>query len=77
MRETKKKMLSRKNAELNTIQARLRGIGSKLEPLSKSSNCTIAIMEILKLVDIAINQIDSFVDADALKLRGIKEGGSR
>jgi len=64
MRETKKQILSRKNAELRVAQARLRGIGIKLYPLARASNCTIAIKETLLLVNTAINQIDQFT-ADA------------
>jgi len=55
-RETKAQLLSRKNAEIAVLQARLRGIQSRLEPLSRQSNCTIAIKEILRSVLFTINQ---------------------
>lgn len=61
MRETKQQLLSRKNAELWTIQARLRGIRTSLVPLSHMSNASSAVKEIIDLCDIATNQIDGFV----------------
>lgn len=65
MRETKAAMLARKNAELRTIQARLRGLRRFLEPLSKSSNCTIEIRKILLLLDFTNDQAGRFAAADS------------
>ena len=65
MKETKAEMLSRKNAEIAVLQARIRGIKTRLEPLSRQSNCTIAIKEIMAEADLAIDQAKSMYQADA------------
>lgn len=70
MRETKAEMLIRKNAEIRTLQARLRGISRRLEPLARMSNCTIAIGEILLLLDFTNDQAGSFaMEAPYQKLK--------
>lgn len=60
MSETKKQLLSRKNAQLWTTQARIKSIKVKLDPLSRMSNATQAVKEIMELCDIAMSQIDRF-----------------
>ena len=65
MRETKAQILSRKNAEIAVLQARLRGIiYTHLQPLAIHSDCTTAIKEMIDLINSTIEQAEKMYQAD-------------
>lgn len=58
MRETKKQILSRKNAEIACLQDRIKGIKSELTPL------TNIVGEVIELCTLAIHQAETFFKQD-------------